>query len=66
MESRLARILIKGGTAFTLVFLYVPLGIVLLYAFSESVGQAWPIKGYTTKWFGIAWRSSDVRLALSH
>ena len=66
MESRLARVLIKGGTVLTLLFLYVPLAIVLLYAFSESVGQAWPIQGYTTKWFGIAWRSPDVREALSH
>jgi putative spermidine/putrescine transport system permease protein len=66
VESRLARFLLKVGTAATLLFLYVPLAMVLLYAFSGSIGQSWPIENYTTKWFGIAWRSPDVREALSH
>ena len=44
MESRTARWLIKGGTLFTLLFLYVPIGIVVLYAFNDSIGQAWPIE----------------------
>ena len=66
MESRLARFLLKVGTGFTLAFLYVPLLIVLIYAFNNSIGQAWPIREFTTKWFGIAWRSSDVREALGH
>jgi putative spermidine/putrescine transport system permease protein len=56
--------MIKGGTWFTLAFLYVPLGVVVIYAFNDSIGQAWPIEGLTTKWFGIAWRSPDVREAL--
>ncbi|MEX2406030.1 MAG: ABC transporter permease, partial [Actinomycetota bacterium] len=66
MESRAARIAIKVGTVFTLAFLYVPLGIVLLYAFNDSIGQAWPIKEFTTKWFGIAWREPKVREALAN
>ena len=44
MESRSARILIKAGTALTLAFLYVPLGIVAIYAFNDAIGQAWPIQ----------------------
>jgi putative spermidine/putrescine transport system permease protein len=66
MESRFARSMIKAGTLFTLAFLYIPLGVVLIYAFNDSVGQAWPIESYTTKWFGIAWRSADVREALAN
>ncbi|HET7237187.1 MAG TPA: ABC transporter permease [Actinomycetota bacterium] len=64
MESRLARILLKLGTVATLLFLYIPLVMVTLYAFSGSVGQSWPIEDYTLKWFGIAWRSPEVRDAL--
>jgi putative spermidine/putrescine transport system permease protein len=64
VESRAARVLIRIGTAFTLVFLYVPLGIVVLYAFNDSIGQAWPIEDFTTKWFGVAWREATVREAL--
>ena len=39
MESRAARILLRAGTVFTLVFLYVPLGIVVIYAFNDAIGQ---------------------------
>lgn len=66
MESRAARILIKAGTVFTLAFLYVPLAIVVLYAFNDSIGQAWPIENFTTKWFGVAWRDPRVREALTN
>jgi putative spermidine/putrescine transport system permease protein len=64
MESRPARILIKGGSLLTLAFLYVPLAIVAIYAFNDSIGQSWPIQNYTTKWFGIAFREATVREAL--
>jgi putative spermidine/putrescine transport system permease protein len=64
MESRTGRILIKVGSGFTLLFLYVPLVIVVIYAFNDSIGQAWPIQSYTTKWFGIAFRDARVREAL--
>jgi putative spermidine/putrescine transport system permease protein len=64
MESRLARIGLKIGTWVCLLFLYVPLLMVLLYAFNASIGQAWPIQEVTTKWFGIAWHSPQVREAL--
>jgi putative spermidine/putrescine transport system permease protein len=66
MESRAARILIKLGTALTLAFLYVPLAIVAVYAFDNSIGQAWPIREFTTKWFGVAWREANVREALAN
>jgi putative spermidine/putrescine transport system permease protein len=64
METRLARILMGAGTVFTLVFLYVPLGIVVIYAFNDAIGQAWPIQDYTLKWFAIAFRTAAVREAL--
>jgi putative spermidine/putrescine transport system permease protein len=64
MESRPARILIRGGSLLTLAFLYIPLAIVAIYAFNDSIGQSWPIQDYTTKWFGIAFREATVREAL--
>ena len=66
MESRGFKILVKVSVALTLVFLYVPISIVVLYAFNDSVAQAWPIQDYTTKWFGIAWRNPQVREALAN
>ncbi|HEX6264593.1 MAG TPA: ABC transporter permease [Actinomycetota bacterium] len=64
MESRASRILIGVGTLVTLVFLYVPLAIVVIYAFNDEIGQAWPIQDYTWKWFAIAFRTAAVREAL--
>ena len=64
MESRATKALMGAGTALTLLFLYVPLAIVVIYAFNDSIGQAWPIRDYTTKWFGIAFREQKVREAL--
>jgi putative spermidine/putrescine transport system permease protein len=66
MESRAARWLVRIGSVVTLAFLYVPLLIVVLYAFNDAIGQSWPIQAYTTKWFGIAWRSDQVREALTN
>jgi putative spermidine/putrescine transport system permease protein len=64
MESRGTRRLIGAGSILTLVFLYVPLLIVVIYAFNDAVGQSWPIKDYTTKWFVTTWHSHLVREAL--
>jgi putative spermidine/putrescine transport system permease protein len=47
-----------------LAFLYVPLAIVVLYAFNPARSNVWPIPGLTLRWFGVAWRNGDVRGAL--
>jgi putative spermidine/putrescine transport system permease protein len=64
MESRAARFFIKLGSIVGLLFLYVPLGLVLLYSFNASVGQKWPISEFTTRYWSLAWQSTDVREAL--
>jgi putative spermidine/putrescine transport system permease protein len=66
METRGFKNLMRVFSAMLLVFLYVPLAIIVLYAFNDSVAQAWPIQEFTTKWFGIAWRSPQVRVALAN
>jgi putative spermidine/putrescine transport system permease protein len=64
MESRSGRIAIRVYSLLVIAFIYVPLLIVAMYAFSGSVGQKWPIEEYTTRWFGVAWRNGIVRDAL--
>jgi putative spermidine/putrescine transport system permease protein len=66
MGGRAARIGIRAGAVLTILFLYVPLAIIVAYSFDNSVGQAWPIESFTTKWFGIAWRDVRVREALTN
>lgn len=55
MESRLARFVIRAGTAVTLAFLYAPLVILGLYAFSKGVSRGWPPSLWTLEWFRAAW-----------
>ena len=62
--SRRARILLRIGTSLTLAFIYVPLAIIVLYAFNESRIQTWPIPGLTTEWFDKAWHNHGARDAL--
>src|SRR5438874_10868992 len=35
-----------------------------IYAFNKSVVQSWPIPGWTTHWFSVAWHNPDARSAL--
>ncbi|HEY6566704.1 MAG TPA: ABC transporter permease [Actinomycetota bacterium] len=63
MESKGTRFAIRLGTVLTLIFLYVPLAVVVIYAFNDSVAQVWPPKGFTTKWFSLAFGDASMRAA---
>jgi putative spermidine/putrescine transport system permease protein len=64
VESRLTRYLLRVAVALTLAFIYVPLLVIGLYAFNESVTQGWPIESFSTKWFSVAYENEGVRDAL--
>jgi len=64
IESRLTRVLLRLGAGLTLVFIYLPLILIAVYAFNKSVTQSWPIHQFTTKWFSTAYHDSGVRSAL--
>ena len=58
------RTLLRVLTGITLAFMYVPLAVILLYAFNERRTQTWPIPGLTLEWFGKAFHNPGVREAL--
>src|SRR3954468_19744301 len=64
MESRATRIALGIWVALTLVFLYLPITVICLYAFNSSNVQSWPIAGLTTKWFSPAIHNPDMQDAL--
>jgi putative spermidine/putrescine transport system permease protein len=64
VESTLTRVLLRLGAGLTLAFLYVPLFLIGLYAFNESVTQSWPIENFSTKWFSVAYHNEGIRDAL--
>jgi len=52
------------GAAAVLVFLYLPIAVIALYAFNADRAQAWPIERYTTHWFADAFANEGFRQAL--
>ena len=65
MTSRTGTWLLRGATGLTLVFVYLPLFVILLYAFNPRRTLVWPIPGLTLKWFGKAIDNPGVRDALT-
>jgi putative spermidine/putrescine transport system permease protein len=63
--SRAAKIGLRVATAATLAFIYLPLGVVLLYAFNAGALTTWPIAGLTLDWFARAIGDQGIRSALS-
>jgi putative spermidine/putrescine transport system permease protein len=62
--SRTARVLLRLATGLVLAFIYVPLALIVLYAFNERRSQTWPIPGFTLEWFSRAFDNPGVRDAL--
>ncbi len=61
--SRPARWLLLGAAGLTLAFLYVPLLVILIDAFSTATTLEWPPPGLTTHWFGDAIDNPGAREA---
>ena len=53
--------LLRLGTTVTLLFLYVPLIVIALYAFNSTRVQKWPPAGLTFDWFSKAFDNPGVR-----
>jgi putative spermidine/putrescine transport system permease protein len=56
--------LLKIGTGLTLAFIYVPLLVIVIYAFSEARTFTWPPPGFTLDWFDAALENQGARDAL--
>jgi putative spermidine/putrescine transport system permease protein len=64
VETRATRFGLWTWTVLVVLFLYAPIGIIVLYAFNSSNIQSWPIAGFSTKWFSSTWHNEEVREAL--
>jgi putative spermidine/putrescine transport system permease protein len=64
MEGRLSRAGLAVWTLLVVLFLWIPLTIILVYAFNTSNIQSWPIPGFTFRWFRVAWEDEEARAAL--
>jgi putative spermidine/putrescine transport system permease protein len=64
MEGRLGRAGLGVWALLVMLFLWIPLTIILVYAFNTSNIQSWPIPGFTLRWFRVAWEDQEARSAL--
>jgi putative spermidine/putrescine transport system permease protein len=64
METRTTRIGLATWSVLVILFLWIPLVIIAVYAFNSSNVQSWPIPGWTFHWFHVAWRNADARNSL--
>jgi putative spermidine/putrescine transport system permease protein len=63
MESRSTRAALTVWSALVVLFLWIPLALIIVYAFNKSNVESWPMPGFTTQWFHAAW-TSEVRTSL--
>jgi putative spermidine/putrescine transport system permease protein len=63
MESRSTRIALTLWSTLVVLFLWIPLALIILYAFNKSNVESWPIPGLTTHWFHAAW-TAEVRTSV--
>jgi len=63
MEPRSTRVVLAVWSTLVILFLWIPLALIVLYAFNKSNVQSWPIPAFTTHWFHAAW-TSEVQTSL--
>lgn len=64
MEGRATRTVLVAWVCGVLLFLFMPIVTIIIFAFDRSNVQSWPIRQFTTHWFSVAWDDPTVRSAL--
>ena len=59
--SRAEKWVFGTTSALVFAFLYLPLGIIVLYAFNKSTINSWPFPGFSTRWFDKLAHDSAVK-----
>ncbi len=62
--GRTSRIALAVWAALIMLFLFIPIVMIVLYAFNPSNVQSWPLSGLSTHWFSSTWHNDEVRQAL--
>jgi putative spermidine/putrescine transport system permease protein len=61
--SKWSRVALGVWAALMMAFLFIPIVIIVLYAFNPSNVQSWPLDGLSTKWFSSTWHNAEMRHA---
>jgi putative spermidine/putrescine transport system permease protein len=65
MQRSWTRLAQQVWVVLILMFLFVPILLIFVYAFNRSNIESWPIPGLTLRWFGRSWNDPEVRSALA-
>jgi putative spermidine/putrescine transport system permease protein len=63
-HSRGTTIALRVWSAALILFLFLPIVLICVYAFNPSNIQSWPLHGLSTKWFSSTWHNAEMRQAL--
>src|SRR3954454_19754669 len=61
--SKRLQVLMRVAVAVGLAFIYIPLIVIVIYAFNSSKILEWPPPGFTTHWFSQAFKNDAAREA---
>ena len=61
MEPAGVRVALRIWVGLVLLFLFVPILLIVVYAFDPATIESWPIQGFTMHWFSVAWHDPTVR-----
>ena len=64
MEGPLTRMALRLWAVLVLLFLFIPILVIFLYAFNASNIETWPISGLSTKWIVSTWNDPEVQTSL--
>jgi putative spermidine/putrescine transport system permease protein len=62
--GRTGRILLRLTTGLILAFIYIPIGIIVLYSFNAAKVATWPITSFTLEWYAKALSDRGIREAI--
>src|ERR1700755_2932858 len=61
--SKGSKALLRVAVGIGLAFIYIPLLVIVIYAFNSSKILEWPPPGWTTHWFSQAFKNEAAREA---
>ncbi len=61
--SRSVRVALRLATGLIVAFIYLPIGVILLYSFNAAKVATWPITSFTLDWYAKAFNDAGIRAA---
>ncbi len=65
MNGRPGRWPLRIATGLVLAFIYIPLAVVIAYAFNASGSTTWPPAGFSTRWISVALDNTGLKEAFA-